>query len=130
SARLWSALLIALAGTLLFAAPAPALSPPVAPAEFVFANGGRILVTDVHGDQRKVIFGHKRIPANDGQGASEPVASPDGRQVAFTFLRRSGAEELLDVWTVGRSGKKAKRILASSRTMRYGDPAFGPDGRL
>lgn len=107
-----------------------ALSFPPPRAEVVFANGGRVLTMKSDGSDRKVVFGKRRNPKNDGLGATEPVASPDGETVAFAYLRQAGGREFFDIWTVGTDGRGARRLLKSGRGQLFGDPTFMPNGRL
>ena len=125
-----AALAVTLAGLLGAAPSAAALEPVPDRADVIFSNGGRILSMKSDGTGRTVIFGKDRSPKNDELGAIEPDVSPDGRTVVFGFRRTGRFDEFIDVWRVGVDGKGARKLLASKRAVMYGDPAFGPDGRI
>ena len=110
--------------------PAQALTPPLPEAKIVYSNGGRILTMNADGTDRKVIFGKNRNPKNDLVGGTEPVSSPDGATVAFSYKLPGGIDDLFDIWTVGIDGKGPSKILTSNSRIRYGDPTFMPNGRL
>ena len=98
------------------------------PAKVVFANGGRILSMNADGTGREVLFGKDRSPQNDGLGAIEPDVSPDGETVVFGLRREVRGTGLVDIWRVGADGSNARRILASTVSHQYGDPAFTEKG--
>ena len=126
------ALLLALAGLVFWSAAgqAKALTPAPPEARVVFSNGGRILVMNADGSDRQVIFGKGRNPRNDLLGAIEPAVSPDGEKIVFGFRRQARYEKLVDVWVINADGSEARKLLTSTAKVKYGDPDFGPDGRV
>ena len=99
-------------------------------ATVVFSNGGRILKMNADGSDRKVLFGKHRRPENDGLGAIEPSVSPDGEKITFGFRREARYEKLIDIWVMDSDGSHARKLFRSSLDRRFGDPDFGPDGKI
>jgi Tol biopolymer transport system component len=112
------------------AGPAPAQDITPGQAHVVFSNGGRILTMKADGSDREVLFGKDRRSRNDGLGAIEPDASPDGEKIVFGFRRESGYETLIDVWVMNADGTGARKLLGSTPNRRYGDAEFTADGRI
>ena len=123
-------LLLACAVLLAPTSPALALTPSPSPSDILFSNGGRILSMKADGSDRKVLFGRKVSPKNVWPGATEPVVSPDGSTVAFSFRRTVGSKDVTDVWTMNSDGTGARRLIKSRPNRSFGDPVFMPDGRL
>ncbi|MBN8870617.1 MAG: PD40 domain-containing protein [Solirubrobacterales bacterium] len=117
-----------LAATLILAL--PGLASAADPAEIVFASGGRILSVGADGSDRQVLFGKSRRPVNDQLGAVNPEVSPDGRQLAFAFIRESKGTEFSDIWLADGDGTGARRVLRADRRTFYADPTFTPAGEL
>lgn len=118
------------ASILLLASRSQAKAPPAPLAQIVFSNGGRLLTVNADGSDRKVIFGKARKPENSEFGAVNPEVSPDGKRLAFAFLREAGEWEYSDIWLAKGDGTGSKRILKGTRNTYYGDPTFTPAGDL
>lgn len=138
----------AIAGTVAFAAvpglaEEPSVSPPAAapPAERLRfeAREGTWMAPDVSPDGRTILFDLLGdIYALDAAGGAarpllagdafetQPVFSPDGKQIAF-ISDKSGAANL---WVANADGSDARKLSADTEPAIYTSPSWSADGRF
>lgn len=89
---------------------ASATSPPQAPAEIVFANGGRIVSIKADGTDRMVLTRkHGSVSIFSKVTDSAPLPSPDGQTVLFT--RSAKAPGKSGIMAIDHTGGPPRRIL-------------------
>ena len=133
------ALLAALGGSGVLAAPAPADPPKVSPGDLmvdVSVTEGTSMAVSVSPDGRQIVMdlvGSLWImPASGGPAvritdlfndARQPVWSPDGKTIAYFAYRDGG----YDLWSIKPDGADQKKLTTGAFDDR--DPVWSPDGR-
>jgi hypothetical protein len=100
--------------------------PPLA-SGYVFSRDSNLwlMSTDTKRQRRLTFF----TPPDEY--AYEPVWSPDGKQIAFTFSPKTDQSEIpsTDIWTVKPDGSGARELVKHGDNEELRDPAWSSDGR-
>jgi len=127
--------LVATIAFAIFAVPAAGLEPaPPAKAQLIYTNGGRLVQIAADGSGRTVLtYKNYLMPGGygDSMGDHRVQVSPDGSRLLFTrYLDDSGNMPEPFFMISNRDGTEPRRILGNRENVKYGNPAWMPDGSI